>query len=96
MTEPEKKRTREEYEQGLPDYHDPTAGFGGAPPAQSALTLRLILAIFGLVVCVVGGIFLLQLEPVPVAFPVVLFVLAAIAAVDIVVILRRKARGEPG
>ncbi len=96
MTEPERKRTREEYERGLPDYHDPTAGFGGAPPAQSALTLRLILAIFGLVVCVVGGIVLLPLEPVPVAFPVVLFVLGAIAAVDIVVILRRKARGEPG
>jgi hypothetical protein len=97
MSEPnERKRTREEYEQGLPDHHDPTAGFAGARPAQSALTLRLILAIFGLVVCVAGGIFLLQLEPVPVAFPVVLFVLGAIAAVDIVVILRRKARGEPG
>jgi hypothetical protein len=96
MTEPEKKRTREEYEQGLPDYHDPTAGFAGARPAQSALTLRLILAVFGLVICVAGGIFLLQLDPVPVAFPIVLFVLAAVAAVDIVVILRRKARGEPG
>lgn len=97
MTEPDdRKRSREDYEQGLPDYHDPTAGFAGARPAQSALTLRLILAIFGLVVCVAGGIFLLQLDPVPVAFPVVLFVLGAIAAVDAVVILRRKARGEPG
>jgi hypothetical protein len=96
MTDPEKKRTREEYEQGLPDYHDPTAGFAGARPAQSALTLRLILAVFGLVICIAGGIFLLQLDPVPVAFPIVLFVLAAVAAVDIVVILRRKARGEPG
>src|SRR5207245_2840316 len=26
------------------DYHDPTAGWAGAPPAQSALTLRLVLA----------------------------------------------------
>jgi hypothetical protein len=33
------------------DYHDPTAGFAGAPPARSALTLRLILASFGLLAC---------------------------------------------
>ena len=89
-------RSREDYARGLPDHHDPTAGFAGAPPAQSALTLRLVLAVFGLVICVVGGIFLLQLDPVPVAFPILLFVMAAIAAVDIVVIVRRKARGEPG
>jgi hypothetical protein len=30
------------------NYHDPTAGFAGAPPARSALTLRLILASCGL------------------------------------------------
>ena len=30
--EPENGRHREEYERGLDDYHDPTAGFGGAPP----------------------------------------------------------------
>jgi hypothetical protein len=95
MTDPRRPRSREDYERGLPDYHDPTAGFGGAPPAQSALTLRLILAVFGLVICVVGGIVLLA-AGLPVAFPVVLFVLAAVAAVDIVVIVRRKARGEPG
>ena len=29
------------------DYHDPTAGIGGAPPARTALGLRLALAIFG-------------------------------------------------
>jgi Family of unknown function (DUF6343) len=101
MSEPRERpdsagRTRKDYERGLPDYHDPTAGFAGAPPARSALTLRLVLAVFGLVVCVAGGFFLLQLDPVPVAFPIVLFVMAAIAAVDIVVIVRRKARGEPG
>jgi hypothetical protein len=39
---------------------------------------------------------LLQLDPAPAGFPVVLFGLAAIAAVDIVVIVRRTARGEPG
>lgn len=87
--------SREDYQRGLPDYHDPLAGFGGARPAQSALTLRLILAIFGLVVCVAGGIVVLA-AGVPVWFAVVLFVLGAIALVDIVIIIRRKARGEPG
>src|SRR3954464_1359130 len=48
---PEEGRRRKEYEQGLDDYHDPTAGFGGAPPARSALTLRAVLAAFGLVFC---------------------------------------------
>ena len=32
----------------------------------------------------------------PVAFVVALFVLAAVALVDLVVVARRKARGEPG
>ena len=87
--------SREDYERGLPDYHDPTAGFGGAPPAQSALTLRLVLAAFGLVVCVAGGIVLL-VAGVPAWIAVVLFVLAAVALVDLAVVIRRKARGEPG
>src|SRR5215212_1226831 len=63
MSEPRRRRSRADYERGLPDHHDPTAGFAGARPAWPA---------------------------------VVLFVLGAIAAVDIVVILRRKGRGEPG
>jgi Flp pilus assembly protein TadB len=95
MNEPPPEPSREDYEKGLPDYHDPTAGFGGAPPAQSALTLRLVLAAFGLVVCVAGGIVLL-VAGVPVWIAVVLFVLAAVALVDLVVVARRKARGEPG
>jgi membrane protein implicated in regulation of membrane protease activity len=95
MEEPRKKRTREDYERGLPDHHDPTAGFGGAAPAQSALTLRLVLAVFGFVVCVGGGILWLAAD-LPVWAAVVLFVFAAVALVDIVVIIRRKARGEPG
>jgi membrane protein implicated in regulation of membrane protease activity len=95
MSEPRKPRSREDYEHGLPDHHDPTAGFAGAAPAQSALTLRLVLAAFGLIVCVAGGIVFL-VAGVPVWAAVVLFVLAAVAAVDLVVVLRRKARGEPG
>ena len=95
MSEPRRPRSREDYERGLPDHHDPTAGFAGAPPAQSALTLRLILAVFGVLVCVAGGIAVLAIGA-PMWAAVVLFVLGAIAVVDIVVIVRRKARGEPG
>ena len=95
MSEPRRPRSREDYERGLPDYHDPTAGFAGAPPARSALTLRLVLAVFGLVVCVAGGIVFLA-GGLPVWTTVVLFVFAAVALVDIGVIARRKARGEPG
>ena len=95
MEEPRPERSREDYERGLPDHHDPTAGFGGAPPAQSALTLRLVLAVFGLVVCVAGGIVLL-VAGVPAWIAVVLFVLAAVALADVAVVARRKARGEPG
>jgi hypothetical protein len=95
MSNPRRRRSRADYERGLPDYHDPTAGLGGAPPAQSALTLRLVLALFGLVVSVAGGLGWLATD-LPAWPAVVLFVLGAIALVDIVVILRRKARGEPG
>ncbi len=99
MSEPSDRRPEAgsgpDYSRGLPDHHDPTAGFGGAAPAQSALTLRLVLAVFGLVVCVAGGVLFLVLD-VPVVLAVVLFVLAAVALVDLVVIIRRKARGEPG
>jgi membrane protein implicated in regulation of membrane protease activity len=91
----ERRRDRRDYARGLPDHHDPTAGFGGAPPAQSALTLRLVLAAVGLVVCTAGGVVAL-LAGAPTWFPVVLFVLAAVALVDLVVVARRKLRGEPG
>jgi hypothetical protein len=79
---------------GRPDYHDPLAGIGGAPPAYSALTLRLVLATFGLVTCS-GGAVVAGVQGAPV-LAVVLAVAALIAAVDIVVIVRRKRRGEPG
>ncbi|SDY27888.1 hypothetical protein SAMN05661080_02931 [Modestobacter sp. DSM 44400] len=95
MSEPSQRRPRPDYQQGLPDHHDPTAGIGGARPAQSALTLRLVLAASGLVVCVAGGILFLAIDA-PVIFAVALFVLAAIALVDLVVVARRKLRGEPG
>ena len=90
MTDPSHRR----YERGLPDYHDPSAGFGGAPPAQSALTLRLVLACFGLVVCAAGAALFLTIGPI--WFGVLFAVAAAAALVDIIVVVRRRARGEPG
>lgn len=78
-----------------PDHHDPTAGIGGAPPAHSALTLRLVLAAFGLVVCSVGAVWTSAADG-PVWLTVALVVLAVLAVVDIVIIARRKRRGEPG
>ncbi len=96
MSDPHRPRSRDDYARGLPDHHDPTAGIGGAPPAQSALTLRLVLAAFGLVFCLVAGLLWLSGDALPVWPAVVLFLLAAVAAVDLVVVARRKARGEPG
>ena len=69
------------------DYHDPTAGIGGAPPARSALGLRLVLASFGVVVCSAGTVaFAVIGEPV---LAVVVAGLAAVAIVDIAVIFCR-------
>lgn len=91
MSEP---HDRDFYERGLDDYHDPTAGVGGAPSARSALTLRLWLAGFGLVCCGVGaGIAAWAGAGL---FAVVLGVLAAVAAVDLGWVAYRKRRGEPG
>jgi membrane protein implicated in regulation of membrane protease activity len=95
MSEHPDRPDRNDYARGLPDHHDPTAGIGGAAPARSALTLRLVLAAFGLVICVAGGLLFLAVDA-PVALAVLLFVLAAVALVDLVVVARRKARGEPG
>lgn len=80
---------------GRPGYHDPTAGVGGAAPSISALTLRLFLAVFGLIICTAFGIWLYLINA-PTVFPVLLLVLAAVAVIDIAVIVRRKRRGEPG
>lgn len=91
---PRPERTREDYERGLPGYHDPTAGFGGAAPAQSALTLRAVLAGFGLVFCTVAAVVMIMADLV--VFGVLLAVLAVVALVDLVWVIHRKRRGEPG
>jgi membrane protein implicated in regulation of membrane protease activity len=77
------------------DYHDPTAGIGGAPPAASALTLRLLLAGIGLACCVVG-IVLVVIFGGSTLLIVILAALALTTVVDALVILGRKRRGEPG
>jgi hypothetical protein len=77
-----------------PGYHDPTAGMWGAAPSRSALTLRLVLAVFGLVVCGAGCVISVFIGLIAIA--IVLGVAAAIAVVDIVVVVRRKRSGEPG
>jgi hypothetical protein len=77
------------------DYHDPTAGIGGAAPAASALTLRLWLALAALAGCVVG-IVLTVVRDGPVWLIVALALLAVTALVDVRVIARRKRRGEAG
>jgi len=86
--------TREDYERGLPGYHDPTAGFGGAAPARSALTLRLWLAGFGLVIAVVFAVLAARAD-LPVLV-VVMVVLAVVCLVDLAWVAHRKRRGEPG
>jgi hypothetical protein len=69
------------------DYHDPTAGLGGAPPARSALGLRLALASFGLLACIALTVgFAVTGRP---AVAGVAAALAAVAAVDIVVVVGR-------
>ncbi|GAA4615890.1 DUF6343 family protein [Saccharopolyspora hordei] len=92
-----RKRSREEYQRGLPGYHDPMAGVGGAPYARSALTLRLWLAGFGLVFCAVAAVLLFVAGPGELAWlGWVLVVLAVVAAVDLAWVAHRKLRGEPG
>ncbi len=89
-----RRRTREDYERGLPGHHDPTAGFAGAAPAQSALTLRAWLAAFGVVFCAVMTVLFVRVEQ-PL-LGVLIAVAGLIALVDLGWVLYRKRRGEPG
>jgi hypothetical protein len=89
-----RKYTAEEREsRARPGYHDPTAS-RDIPPARSALTLRLVLASFGLVVCAVASAVFIAAHQSVLAG--IFAFLAAAALVDIVVVAHRKLRGEPG
>jgi hypothetical protein len=95
MATPEDPSRRPAYRQGLPDHHDPTSGIFGAPQARSALTLRIVLATFGVVVF--GGAALaVALAGGPTTTVVLLGAVAAVATVNVLVVVRRKRRGEPG
>ncbi|MCZ2818441.1 DUF6343 family protein [Modestobacter sp. VKM Ac-2984] len=85
---------RDHFPHGIPE-SQPRYQEGGAGNARSALTLRLALATFGLVVCAVLAV-LAFLADVPLVLPIAVTVLAVIALVDLVVVARRKLRGEPG
>jgi hypothetical protein len=89
-----RRRTREDYVRGLPDYHDPTGGWAGAAPAYSALTLRAVLAGFG-VLCFLGGMVIFAVWHV--FWWAVLFGAGALfAGGNLGWVLHRKHRGEPG
>ncbi|MGH3518136.1 MAG: hypothetical protein ACRDQ7_12115 [Haloechinothrix sp.] len=92
---PRRKLTRADYARGLPDYHDPTAGFGGAAPTYSALTLRLWVAGFGVVFCTVAGILWLLVANMT-WLAIVMFVIAFGLLIDFGWVVHRKRRGEPG
>src|SRR4051812_34266434 len=66
-----------------------TAG-GHLPPARSALTLRLVLAAFGLIASVAGIVLVLVMDA-PFGFVLLLGVIALSAVVDLIVVARRKA-----
>jgi hypothetical protein len=59
------------------------------PPPRSALTLRIVLASFGLVVCGVAAV-LFVVNDVPTGWAIAAEFLAVVAALDLLVIGRRK------
>jgi len=85
---------RRDFSDGLPDYHDPTAGIGGAAPTYSALSLRLALAIAAIVLCAGVAVLGFVLGIAWLYWPMIAVIVLAL--IDIVIIVRRKRRGEPG
>ena len=59
------------------------------PPPQSALTLRIVLASFGLVVCSAAAV-LFVVNDVPAGWAIAAEFLAVVAALDLLVVGRRK------
>jgi hypothetical protein len=80
----------ESQEEGPVEAPRPAAG---APPARSPLNLRLGLAFFGFVVSVAGAI-TLAAHHVPALLVTVMVLIAVTALIDIIIVLRRKFRGE--
>jgi ABC-type bacteriocin/lantibiotic exporter with double-glycine peptidase domain len=63
--------------------------------ARSALTFRIVLSVVGLLVWAAAAIVFALLDW-PVVLVVIAGIVAMVALVDLVVVVRRKARGEPG
>ena len=61
------------------------------PPPRSALTLRLVLACFGLAMWITAAILSAVLD-LPAGWVIVFGVLAVVALVDLVIVARRKRR----
>lgn len=83
-----------DYTRGLDDYHDPTGRFAGYPPARSALTLRLWLAAFGLLMF--AGATVISVLGDRTWLAVLFGTLAVLATVNLAWVAHRKRRGEPG
>ncbi|TCC42444.1 DUF6343 family protein [Kribbella speibonae] len=64
------------------------------PPPRSALTLRIVLASFGLVLWIAAAVLAAVLE-LPVGWVIAFAVLGVVALVDLVIVARRK-RSESG
>lgn len=87
--------SNEHRKQDRPGYHDPLFEIGGAAPAQSPLTLRLVLAVFGLLFATFGVIAFLLIKA-PIWVVVLLVLIGLTALVDIIVVALRKHHGERG
>lgn len=85
----------ERQKRARPGCHDPTAGIGGAAPALSALSLRIVLSALGVLFGI--GIIVVSLTAFK-EMPLLIggIALTVLAAINLVVVIRRKARGEPG
>ncbi|NHD15763.1 MULTISPECIES: hypothetical protein [Actinopolyspora] len=92
----EDDESRARYAKGLPGYHDYLARVTGAPSGLSALTLRLWLAGFGMLFCLVAGALLIGYLPPLAWFGWLLIALGVIAVIDFAWVAHRKRRGEPG
>jgi hypothetical protein len=74
----------------MPLERQPKGARGTVEHPDSALRLRQVLAIFGLVVCVAGGVLMQRIGATPIA--IILYVLAATAVVDLIVVTLRLRR----
>jgi hypothetical protein len=59
------------------------------PPPRSALTLRLVLSVFGVCLWIAAAVLAAVLE-LPVGWVIAFGVLAVVAAVDLLIVARRK------